>query len=224
MKSVFPNVDEANEYGIIALGGDPNPALLLDAYTHGIFPWPHPDLNELPWFAPEERAILYFKDFRSKSRIKRYIKSESFEFSFNTHFKQVITACASPINRAVKSTWINDEMIEGYDKLNKLGFAHSVEVFKNDLLVGGLYGVSIGRMFAAESMYFRVSNASKAALYALSYYLNERGCHWIDCQQLTSHLSSLGGIEIPRKEFMKLLNEALQFKNIKFPSGNFKLI
>ncbi len=219
MNSVFPQVKQANEYGVIALGGSPNPALLIDAYSHGIFPWPHPELEELPWFAPPQRAILFWENFLGMTRIRRYIKKEGFQFTCNTQFSEVMRQCAKPTNRSIKSTWITDAMIDGYSKLHKMGFAHSIEVLKNGELAGGLYGVSIGKMFAAESMFYRVSNASKAALVALNDLILPQGAQWIDCQQLTSHLSSLGGIEISREDFMILLKESLKMKNMVFSKG-----
>ena len=223
MQSAFPNINRANKYGIIALGGSPEPDLLLDAYSHGIFPWPHPEIEELPWFAPPRRAVLLFDNFQGESRISRYIKKEGFQFYCNTCFQTVMKECASPENRTVKSSWITAEMLDGYSKLNEMGFAHSIEVFKDDNLVGGLYGVSIGGMFAAESMFYRVSNASKAALLMLIKLLSSQGVTWIDCQQLTSHLSSLGGAEISRNHFMALLTESLKMKNLVFPKDKIEL-
>ena len=218
--SFFPDVTEADEYGILAVGGEIEPGLLFNAYCNGIFPWPHPQIDGIPWFAPEKRGILYFRDFRGRARIKRYIRSQKFEFKFNTKFISVMRECARKVNREIKETWITDEMINGYSKLHKLGFAHSLEVYKDSKLVGGIYGVSIGKMFAAESMFFRESNASKAALMVLIDFLAQQGVKWIDCQQLTNHLKSLGGVEVTRERFMNILYESIHQNNILFPTGN----
>ena len=218
--SYFPDVSQADRYGVLAIGGDTNPELLLNAYYNGIFPWPHPDIDDLPWFAPAKRGVLFFENFRGRSRIERYIRTNNFKFSFNTKFTEVMRECASEINREIKDTWINQQMLDGYTKLHEVGFAHSLEVYKNTDLVGGVYGISIGTMFAAESMFFRESNASKAALLVLIDYLAIQGATWIDCQQLTKHLKTLGGIEISRKEFMKILKESVNQDNMVINSKN----
>lgn len=218
-KSAFPDPRIQNEYGIIALGASPTPELLLDAYSHGIFPWPHPEIDDLPWFSPDERALLFYSELKGRDRIIRYIKSNNFEFRFNTNFKNIMLECAKPINRSIDSSWITNEMIKGYTKLHSLGYAHSIEVYQSEALVGGLYGVSIGKMFAAESMFYRVSNASKCALVVLMQYLHNFDVTWIDCQQLTKHLESLGGRDVHKDYFLSLLNESLKCDNMPFPTG-----
>ena len=220
MPSIFPPVDKANEHGLIAIGGAPYAELLVDAYSHGIFPWPHPEIDELPWFAPPERGVLFFNDIKGINRIKRYISSSKFIFRCDTNFKRVMEECSSPINRSIKSSWINQDMINGYCELHELGIAHSIEVYRDEDLVGGIYGVSLGKMFSAESMFYRYPNASKAALLKLVEIMSNQGATWLDCQQLTNHLQNLGGVEIAREDFMSLLKAALNQQNMTFPCGN----
>lgn len=223
LSSAFPPVSAADEYGIVAIGAAPYPELLIDAYTHGIFPWPHPEIDELPWFSPLERGLLFFNEIRGKKRILRYLRNSNFDISFNTAFEEVMRECGKPLYRSISSTWITEEMIHGYSLLHTKGLAHSVEIYQNKVLVGGLYGVSIGRMFAAESMFYRVANASKCALIVLCEFLNSQGVNWLDCQQLTKHLESLGGREVHRDYFISLLNKAVTCDTITFPKGNISI-
>jgi leucyl/phenylalanyl-tRNA---protein transferase len=224
--SVFPPVETTDESGLIAIGGSFDPWLLVEAYSSGIFPWPIPEIDEIPWFAPPKRAILYLKDFHLNKRNMRLIKASGFSAKCNTSFREVMIKCSEPLNRKYKSksnaqyaSWITPEMIEAYCELHRLGYAHSIEVFLNNSLVGGVYGVAIGKFFAAESMFYRKSNASKAALFYLCRLLSSQGGTFIDCQERTTHLSSLGAVEIPRSEFMKIITVAVKEDNFLFPQG-----
>jgi leucyl/phenylalanyl-tRNA---protein transferase len=224
--SVFPPVETADESGLLAIGGSFEPSLLIEAYSSGIFPWPVPEINEIPWFAPPQRALLFLKDLHLGKRNMRHIKSSGFSYRCNTAFRDVMIKCSEAHNRKYKNksdashaSWITDEMIEAYCELHRLGHAHSIEVFLKDNLVGGIYGVSIGKFFAAESMFYRADNASKAALLCLTRILASQGGTFIDCQELTPHLSSLGGIEIPRTDFMKLLKDSINKADYIFHQG-----
>jgi len=200
----FPPIKTANEHGLLARGGDLEPESLLLAYRSGIFPWPVTEDGELLWFAPPKRAVLNLKDFQLSRSMQRVLSKSEFKFAVNKNCFEVITACQSIVNRPSQhGTWITDEMKAAYLELNRLGFVHSLECYRGEELVGGVYGVCIGQAFAAESMFYRYPNASKAALWILGQYLQAQGATWIDCQIINPHLSSLGVIEISRDEFIK---------------------
>jgi leucyl/phenylalanyl-tRNA--protein transferase len=205
----FPHVSEADEQGLLAIGGDLEIESLLLAYTNGIFPWPY-DETTLAWFAPPQRAIIRIDEFHVQSRLARRLKHSPFDLRINIDFKGVITKCAELRNRGMQSgTWITAEMVRAYCNLHAAGFCHSFEAYQSGELVGGLYGVQIGRFFAAESSFFRVSNASKAAMCHLVEYLRNSGISWFDCQVLTPFSEGFGAREISRDEFMQLLSAAL---------------
>jgi len=205
----FPHVSDADEQGLLAVGGDLAIESLLLAYTSGIFPWPY-DETTLAWFAPPQRAIIRLDDFHVPSRLARRLKHKPFDLGMDIDFRGVITKCAELKNRGMQSgTWITDDMIRAYCDLQAAGFCHSFEAYQNGELVGGLYGVQIRGFFAAESSFFRVSNASKAAMCHLVDYLRRSRITWFDCQVLTPFSESFGAREIPRDEFMALLNSAL---------------
>ncbi len=212
----FPPVDLADEYGILGVGGDVEVETLLNAYRSGIFLWPVKE-GQLVWFAPPNRAILRLKDFIPSASLVKERKRSGYSFRINTAFEEVVAACAEWRNRkGQKGTWITADVIKGYTALHYAGHCHSVECYYKDLLVGGLYGVSIGHMFAGESMFHRRPNASKLALWFLIDYLKERGIEWIDCQNMTDFLKQLGAIEISRDEFMKMLKESLSNQMMLF--------
>jgi leucyl/phenylalanyl-tRNA--protein transferase len=216
---IFPPVDQADEHGLLAVGGNLEPGTLLEAYRNGIFPWPLGKNYPLTWFSPPNRAVLLFENFRIPRTVRKEARRKIFTFRFDTCFEEVITACARSRNRAEKTTWITDDIMEGYLRLHRSGAAHSVECFLGKKLVGGLYGVSIGRMFAGESMFYRKDNASKLSFLLLVSHLQMQGCRWLDCQQSTPLVRSFGAAEIPRKEFLKLLRRAVREEEITFTRG-----
>lgn len=205
----FPPLASADpESGLLAIGGDLEVGSLLLAYRNGIFPWPM-DNGQLLWFAPPMRAILPFDEFHIPRRLQRHLKKANFTFRVNKNFPEVIRACAELRNRKDDGTWIIPEMIEAYIAFHQAGYAHSFETYNQDgQLVGGLYGVRIGNFFAGESMYYRESHASKFALIKTVNYMRREGLSWIDIQMLTPLLSSFGGREIPRHQFMEMLARA----------------
>lgn len=204
----FPPLETADpENGLLAIGGDLEVESLALAYRSGIFPWPHND-RSLLWFAPPMRAVLDFEAFHIPRRLKRHLKKANFSFQINKDFPAVIKACALSKHRG--STWITPNMIEAYIDFHKAGFAYSFETYdESEALVGGLYGVKIGRFFAGESMFYRASHASKYALIQTVDYLKKGGSTWMDIQMVTPLLESFGGKEIPRTQFMKRLADTL---------------
>ncbi len=198
----FPNPREASDEGLLAWGGDLNENRLLTAYRNGIFPW-YNENDPILWWSPNPRLVLYLNDLKVSKSLKRNIKK--YEVKFDTNFKEVIKAC-----RDIRDeTWINREIIEKYTNLHKMGFANSVETYYKGELVGGLYGISIGRVFCGESMFSKKSDASKVALYHLVERLKRLNFHFIDCQIPTNHLKSMGAIEISRDRFLNELKKAL---------------
>ncbi len=185
--------------------------LLLAAYTTGYFPMADPEDNKIYWYSPDPRAIIPLEDFKISRSLKQVIKKNIYVIKINTRFEDVINACA-----ARKETWISDEIIGSYINLYKLGYAHSVESWYNDELVGGLYGVAVGSAFFGESMFSRMKNASKVALNALVNILKNNGYLLLDIQYITPHLRQFGAIEIPKENYLKILGNALKKAN-KFP-------
>ena len=210
---VFPDIDQASPEGLLAVGGDLEPATLLEAYSKGIFPW-FSQYDPILWWSLDPRMVLFTNEIHLSKSLKRVIRSGKFSVSFDNQFESVIKNCSRSENED-DERWITDEMIEAYIRLHKLGFAHSVEVSMNDRLVGGLYGVSLGRMFFGESMFFRVPDASKVALIALTEKLMSFEINVIDCQQETDHMRRMGARPIPRSEFKKLLAEAMKYEAVK---------
>lgn len=205
----FPPVETADDDGLIAIGGDLDPQSVLLAYQSGIFPWPI-DEHTLAWFAPPERAVIFLDEFHVSRKLKQVLKRNIFSLRHNTNFRGVIERCAELKNRGSQDgTWITPTIIDSYVELHRLGFCHSFEAYMQDQLVGGLYGIQIGRFFAAESSFFRVPNASKAAMCLLADYLRENGSDWFDCQVLTPFSESFGAREVARDGYMRLLANAL---------------
>jgi leucyl/phenylalanyl-tRNA--protein transferase len=202
----FPPVEAALDQpnGLLAMGGDLSPQRLLDAYEHGIFPWFDSDLGPLMWWSPDPRAVLFPGDLRVSRSLRKSLRSAHFSVTFDTAFADVLDACAGP-RRDANGTWITPMMREAYLALHEQGFAHSVETWRDGKLAGGLYGVSIGRMFFGESMFARVSDASKVALCRLVEFAIDHDFSLIDCQMANDHLSSLGAIDIPRARFVERL-------------------
>ncbi|KAF2340047.1 leucyl/phenylalanyl-tRNA--protein transferase [Flavobacterium tistrianum] len=202
----FPPVEEADEEGILAIGGDLSPERLLLAYKSGIFPW----FNEgepILWWAPDPRMVLFFDELVISKSMRKILNKKMFKVTYNKSFREVISNCQQIKREGQDGTWISDEMIEAYCKLNEEGVAKSVEVWQDDVLVGGLYGIDLGKgnIFCGESMFSKVSNASKTAFIALALYLKKENYKLLDCQVYNPHLESLGCREIDREEFMSIL-------------------
>lgn len=198
---VFPHPQYADEDGLLAVGGDLQPERLALAYQHGIFPWYSVDTPIL-WYAPHERFVLFPHNIIVSKSMRKVLSSPTFQLSFNRSFEQVISACATIDRPGQEGTWIVDDMIAAYLQLHDLGLAHSVEVWQEDNLVGGLYGVLVGRVFCGESMFSTVSNASKAALI---YLCQSFELELIDCQVHSNHLASLGAETMSQSKFLDIL-------------------
>ncbi len=204
---IFPHPESSDKQGLLAMGGDLHPQRILQAYSLGIFPWFEPGCPIL-WWSPNPRLILIPNEFKMSHSLKKSLK-KPFRLSIDTAFSQVITSCATHSGR-VNNTWITSEMIEAYTSLHTMGYAHSFEVWQEDNLVGGLYGISLGNAFFGESMFHTVTDASKIALYHLCQKMAEWKFDFIDCQMPTNHLQRLGAKIIGRKEFLHLLDLALK--------------
>lgn len=199
----FPPVDMAREEmgGLLAIGGGLLPDRLLDAYRLGIFPWGTVDGLPL-WYSPDPRMVLFPAEFRLTRSLRKTLRAGRFTVRFDTDFAGVMQACATTPRAGQDGTWITPEMKDAYCRLHELGWAHSVESYEGDTLVGGLYGMAIGRMFYGESMFSHRTDASKVAFAHLVRYLEATQFGMIDCQMYTDHLASLGGREIPRDAFL----------------------
>ncbi|WP_289043469.1 leucyl/phenylalanyl-tRNA--protein transferase [uncultured Olleya sp.] len=198
----FPDVSQATEDGLLAVGGDLSPELLLDAYQKGIFPWFEDD-NTILWWSPDPRFVLFPEDLKVSKSMKQVLRNTDFEVTVNTNFEAVINACAAANRPGQDDTWITKGMIEAYTKLNQLGYAKSIEVWLDKELVGGLYGIDLNNgVFCGESMFTKVSNASKVGFIS---FIQNTNYKLIDCQVYTNHLESLGAIDIPRDQFLKYL-------------------
>jgi leucyl/phenylalanyl-tRNA---protein transferase len=205
----FPPAEDADPEGLVGFGGELSPGWLLDAYRHGIFPWPITDFEApLAWWSPDPRAVIEFDRFHVSRRLRQTCRSAKFEVTRDVDFASVIRGCAMAPGR-VNQTWLTPDMIDAYIRLHKLGCAHSVEVWHQHELAGGVYGVAIGGLFAAESKFYRVRDASKVALVRLVEHLRERGHTLLDIQQLTPHTAKFGAVAIPRIEYLARLAEAI---------------
>lgn len=206
----FPPVDRALRQfdGLLCAGADLSIERLIDAYSQGIFPW-YIDGEPILWWSPDPRQILFVDEFHVSRSLRRRLNNNPFETTYNAAFERVVRACAEP-RKDEEGAWLTPEMIEAYIELHRAGHAHSVETWKDGSLVGGVYGVLIGRSFSAESMFYRVSDASKIALYRLCQRLKTMGAPFIDCQQITPHTTALGARAVPRKEFVALLADLTQ--------------
>ena len=198
----FPDTELADEDGLLAVGGDLSPERLILAYKNGIFPW-FSDDTPILWYAPHERFVLFPEKLKVSKSMRKLLKLGKFEITFDAAFPDVIRACASISREDQLGTWITNDMQNAYIELFELGFAHSVEVWENKQLVGGLYGIKINSVFCGESMFSKVSNASKAALISLC---QNRNYKLIDCQVHSSHLESLGAEFISMNQFRAYLN------------------
>ena len=200
----FPPVDEASYEGILAVGGDLSIERLLLAYQNGIFPWFNDD-EPILWWSPSERMVVVPKLYKVSKSIRNLINQNKFKVTFNRNFAEVIRNCQQIERQGQEGTWITEDIITSYTKLHEMGIAKSVEVWQNDELVGGLYGVDLGHVFCGESMFSKVSNASKVAFVKLIDYLKQNNYKLLDCQVHNDHLEKLGAFEISRATFMKIL-------------------
>ena len=201
----FPPASQAltEPNGLLAAGGDLAPERLLAAYKQGIFPW-YQDGQPILWWSPDPRAVLWPSAFKVSRSLRRSLAKRGFEFRVDTEFEAVVAGCAEP-RRYGGGTWITAEMAAAYGRLHRLGWAHSFETWSDGRLVGGLYGLGVGRVFFGESMFTRVTDASKVALAHGVDFLKARGTEVIDCQVASAHTQSLGAVEIPRAKFVALI-------------------
>ena len=219
MKSIFPDPRHATEDGLLTVGGFITPEILIDAYTHGIFPWPISIELPLAWFSPDPRGIINLDNFAPSRNILKSFNQSGFSIKYNQNFEAVIKGCASHHSQNFsKETWITPEMISGYCDLHQKGHAFSVETYntKNEL-VGGLYGVTINGFFSGESMFFVESNASKFALYSLLELLKSKNIPMLDTQMVTPITEKFGADYISREDYLKILDRSLHLAPIKFP-------
>lgn len=200
----FPPVSNANLDGILAIGGDLSTERLLLAYKSGIFPW-FEEGEPIYWWSPNPRMVLFLDELVVSKSMRNILNRNIFKVTFNQNFREVISNCQKIKRKDQNGTWITQDMIEAYCKLNELGIAKSVEVWQNEELVGGLYGIDLGHIFCGESMFSIVSNASKVAFIALSNQLKSNNYKILDCQVYNEHLESLGCREIPREDFIELI-------------------
>ena len=205
--TAFPSAEKTDENGILALGGDLSPERLIAAYRNGIFPW-YNEGEPITWYCPNPRMVLFFDRLKVSKSLKKNLKKELFTITFNTHFQEVIQACKSIERKEGFGTWITDDMQKAYLNLHKKGIAKSVEVWQNGKLVGGLYGIDLGTIFCGESMFSRVSNASKVGFVSLVEKLKKEQYKLLDCQVYNEHLASLGAEEIDRDLFLKILQKS----------------
>lgn len=202
----FPAVEEALPDGLLAVGGDLNSDRLLLAYRNGIFPWYNED-EPILWWSPDPRFVLFPDELKISKSMRQVIKKQTFEFHTDTNFSDIVRNCRSVKRNCSDGTWISDEIENAYNHLHKLGHAHSAEAWCNGRLVGGLYGIILGKIYFGESMFSIEANASKFAFINLVQQLKKEGIILIDCQVYTAHLESLGARMIPRIEFIKILTK-----------------
>lgn len=205
---VFPDPLLADSDGLLAVGGDLSPERLLLAYRLGIFPW-YSNATPILWWSPDPRLVLYPDELKVSKSLSRVLKKNRFHITADCAFAQVIRECGAVRRQKQEDTWLVPAMITAYCHLHQLGFAHSIEAWRDDHLVGGLYGIALGRVYFGESMFSRETDASKVALVHLVQHLSRQGCQLIDCQVSTRHLQSLGAREIPRREFLQQVRNAM---------------
>ncbi|MBN1117646.1 MAG: leucyl/phenylalanyl-tRNA--protein transferase [Bacteroidales bacterium] len=210
----FPDPNTADDDGLVAVGGELTSDFLISAYMQGIFPWFSEEQPYL-WWSPNPRMVLFPSEFKVSKSLRQLINSGKYELRIDTAFKEVITQCSKVPRPGQDGTWITDEMIEAYSELHKIGITHSFETWFEDRLAGGLYGISIGKVFFGESMFFKERDASKFALYYLVQFCCENNFEFIDVQQSTAHLRSLGAKEMPRTEFLKILHNSVNKETIQ---------
>ena len=207
----FPPAWLARSDGLLCIGGDLSPKRLLLAYKNGIFPWFSKN-EPILWWSPDPRLILFPKKIKILKKIKKKINKNIYSITVNKAFEQTIRSCAKPRKKKHEGTWLVDEMVDSYIKLHTLGYAHSIETWRENKLVGGLYGICLGKSFFGESMFSFENDASKIALVALSNHLKKQGFDLIDCQVTTNHLLSMGAVEISRNSFLDIILESVKKK------------
>ncbi len=205
----FPNPElaESEPNGLLAIGGDLSPQRLLNAYRSGIFPWFSAG-QPILWWSPDPRALLFPDHFHCSRRLRRRMRQANWSYSYDQQFDQVIHLCATVMRDEANGTWILPAMQRAYSRLHRMGHAHSIEIWLGDELVGGLYGVVLGKAFYGESMFSLMTDASKIALFALTQRLHTWNFHFLDCQMMTAHLHSLGAEAVPRSRFLRYNREA----------------
>ena len=208
-KSIFPIPTDTDDDGLVAFSTAINCEMLIDAYSHGIFPWPFGEGEDyIPWCSPVERGVLMIEDFHIPHGTRRDMKKWNFNFAVDRNFKEVITSCAKAQRPDQDGTWITPAIIETYIEFHRLGYAHSFETYdENNNLVGGLYGISVGRIFCGESMFHHVSGASKFAFINMVEFLKNKGAVIIDTQMVTNATGAFGAKEIPREKYIELLKK-----------------
>ena len=219
----FPYLTEYDHYSfpdpeiwdddIIAIGGNLSPGMLLSAYEQGIFPWYNPE-DPVIWQSPDPRCLIFPGKLHISSSMRKVLKKQTFQITFNNDFEGVMKGCAKMVRRSQDGSWVTDDFIQAYTEMHRLGWAHSAEAWQDGELAGGCYGVIIGNAFIGESMFSYKANASKAAFLCLAMTLFERGIAFIDCQVPTKHLESLGGEVVPRKDYLMLLKNHNIFRNL----------
>ena len=207
----FPPPEKAGHPSIIAWGGNLSPGMLLSAYEQGLFPW-YSEGEPIYWHSPNPRFVIFPGNLHVSSSMQKILMQKQFTITFDRDFPGVIAACSRAQRPGQDGTWITKDMIEAYNELHRLGWAHSAEAYYEGELAGGCYGMRLGRAFFGESMFHRRANASKAAFITLAKFLFDDGVRFIDCQQHTRHLESLGGVEISRNDFILMLRETLSSK------------
>lgn len=207
----FPPIDQAlsDPNGLLAVGGDLAAPRLVEAYRRGIFPW-YEDDQLILWWSPDPRLVLVPQDVHISKSMRKIIRQGQFRVSADSAFEMVISTCSNISREGQRGTWITEDMMDAYIELHHQGYAHSIEVWQDDALVGGLYGIAIGSAFFGESMFSLASNASKMALIALTQYLQSRGYRLIDCQMETDHLKSMGAVVINRDEFKSIIKQTVK--------------
>lgn len=218
---VFPDPNDADDSGLLAVGGDLHPKRLLLAYAQGIFPWPHGDEWPMLWFSPDPRMVLLPPDLHVSRSLRKTCNKGLYDIRFDTAFEQVVRACRTTYRPNQDGTWVTPEMVEAYCRLHELGFAHSIEAWADGELAGGLYGLSLGGVFFGESMFARRSDASKVAFVYLVQQLQTWTFQLIDCQVYTEHLERFGAQEWPRSRFLRVLDRALRMptRRGRWPHG-----
>ena len=206
-KIVFPPIEHADEDGLVAVGGDLEVDTLQTAYRQGIFPWPISVELPLAWFSPDPRGVIFLDEIHLPKSFEKFLKKNSFKVTFNQRMKDVILECARVPRKNQPGTWITPDIIKGYEKLHREGFAYSVEVWNGDTLAGGLYGVTMGEFCSGESMFMKEDNASKVALWTLLQHLKTHGVRFLDTQMVTTVVEQFGGRYIEREEFLDMLEE-----------------
>ncbi len=207
----FPPIENATKEGIVAIGGDLSIERLLLAYKSGIFPW-YSEGEPIIWWSPDPRFVLFPEELKISKSMKKFLKKNIYKTTFNKSFKEVISMCREcRIDK--EGTWITSDMFKAYSKLHELGYAYSIEIWYNEKLIGGLYGVVIGKCFFGESMFSIMDNASKIALIELTAYLKKNDFIIIDCQVYSKHLESMGARNIPRNEFLELVKKGINLNH-----------